>query len=444
MASTLAADLGNTSLLPSLLSGGTLHVLGADVTSDPARYAAYVSANEVDVLKITPNHLSALVAGRAGRELAAVLPRKWIVLGGEALRPDVARMLLGADTCRVLNHYGPTETTVGACTFQVTAESLEQALSFGAQTVPLGRPIAGMHAYVVDDHGNEQPVSVPGELLLGGAGVAQGYLGRDDLTAERFVSAFGERVYRTGDRVRRLADGTIEFLGRADDQVKVRGYRVELGEVEHLLAKHPAVTHSVAALHAMEGADAQLLAYVVLKQGGYEMAHTERPTSSAILEWMATLVPAYMVPSTVVVLDALPLTANGKIDRAKLPAPGAVLDDSASYVAPRSDTEVKLAGIWADVLKQEKVGVTANFLALGGHSLLAIRVLGKISRALGVRLPLRALFDAPTIAQLAIVVEAERAVSAPTISVAARSRDAYRIGSTAPGTPAGSGPEGAS
>jgi amino acid adenylation domain-containing protein len=424
LASTLAADLGNTSLFPSLLGGGTLHVLGKDVTTDPARFAEYVSAHPLDVLKITPNHALALTAGKGG----AVLPTRWLVVGGEALRPEVARAFLSAGTCRLLNHYGPTEATVGVLTHEVTAASL------GAPTVPLGRPLANTHAYVVDAHLNEQPVGVPGELLLGGAGVARGYLRRDDLTRERFVDFDGERVYRTGDRVRRLADGAIEFLGRVDDQVKVRGFRVELGEIEQMLRAHPGVEQAVVVLR-----EEALIAYAVPKHAGYAVSHSDRPTRETLTEWVAAQLPEYMVPNAIVLLDALPLTPNGKVDKRALPAPDATESDADAFVAPRTPTEEQLATIWAEVLKKERVGATDNFMDLGGHSLMAIRVLGRISKAFGLRLPIRALFDAPTVEQLASRIDAERAAGAPapTGGIGAVSRDAYRIGKSAPAGPAG-------
>jgi amino acid adenylation domain-containing protein len=405
MASTLAADLGNTSLLPALLSGATLHVLGKEVTTEPARFAEYVSVHQLDVLKATPNHVLALAAGKTGAELAAVLPKQWLVLGGEALRLDAARTFLGAGGCRVLNHYGPTETTVGVLTHEVTAASLDAASALGAQTVPLGRPLGNTQAFVVDAYGNEQPVGIPGELWLGGAGVTQGYLNRPVLTAERFTTFRGVRVYRTGDRVRRLPDGTMEFLGRADDQVKVRGYRVELGEVEQALRAHPGVAQGVVIKR-----DEELVAYAVAKQAGYAVSHSDRPTSEKLTEWLAAQLPAYMVPSAVVLLEQLPLTANGKLDRAALPAPDAVGAAQASaFVAPRSETETVVAKIWRDVLKKEQVSVTDSFLDLGGHSLLAIRVLGRISKELGVRLALRALFETPTVEKVAAIIDAELA-----------------------------------
>lgn len=400
LASTLGADLGNTSLLPALLSGGTLHVLSKSATTEPMRYAEYVAANPLDVLKITPNHFTALSAGKAG-----VMPRKWLVLGGEALRPEVARSLVSEGSCRVLNHYGPTETTVGVLTFEATSRSIGESGTQGAQTVPLGRPLPNTRAYVMDRDGHEQPVGIPGELLISGAGVARGYVGRDDLTAERFVEA-PRRSYRTGDRARRLEDGTIEFLGRADDQVKVRGYRVELGEIEQLLRTHPGVDNCVVLLRAAQDREAALVAYVVAKSEGYAVSHSDRPTSAKLTEWLGAQLPGHMVPSAVVLMDALPLTANGKVDRARLPEPGGVEEGTASFVAPRTPTETQLAAIWAEVLKRDQVGVTDNFLALGGHSLLAIRLLGKISKSFGVRLPLRSLFETPTVEQIAVAVDA--------------------------------------
>lgn len=407
LASTLSADLGNTSLYPSLLAGGTLHLLGKDVTTEPARFAAQMSAHKLDVLKITPQHFLALSAGKRRADLATVLPAKWLVTGGEALRPDIAHLVLDAHACRLLNHYGPTETTVGVLTFAATPAALDAARAFGAQTVPIGRPLANTQAFVVDPHGVEQPVGIPGELWIGGDGVTEGYLHRGDLTAGPFVDFRGRRTYRTGDRVRRLGDGTIEFLGRADHQVKLRGYRVELGEVEQALRSHPGVEAVVATLYAGEAGEPRLVAYVVAKQEGYAVSHNDRATPDKLREWAAAHLLEYMVPSTVVLLDALPLTANGKVDRAALPSPDVAAE--AVHVEPRTDTERQLVAIWAAVLKKDVVGVTESFLDLGGHSLLAIRVLGRISKEFGVRLALRSLFETPTVEQIAVIIDAERA-----------------------------------
>ncbi|HEX9484889.1 MAG TPA: AMP-binding protein, partial [Gemmatimonadaceae bacterium] len=401
MISTLGADLGNTSLFPALLSGSTLHMLGKAVASEPAAFARYVSAHPLDVLKITPNHLNALSAGKTGGELAAILPKRWLVLGGEALRPELVRTLLRGAPCRILNHYGPTETSVGVLTFEATFESVEAAQAAGAQTVPVGRPLANTTAFVVDTHDSEQPVGIPGELFIGGDGVAKEYLGRPEQTADRFISFRGQRVYRTGDLVRRLPDGAIEFLGRVDDQVKVRGYRVELGEIAQVLRTHPAALDAFVVLRSDEGAEPQLVAYVVPKKEGYAASHAEKPTGRTITEWLAGRLPEYMVSSAVVLVDALPLTANGKVDRNLLPAPEGDADDSGAHVDPRDDTERQLVLIWQEVLKKPVIGVRDNFFDLGGHSLLAIRILGKISKVFGQRMSLRTLFESPTIELLA-------------------------------------------
>ncbi|MBC8086228.1 MAG: AMP-binding protein, partial [Phycisphaerae bacterium] len=408
LASTLAADLGNTSVFPALFAGGTLHVLSKEVTTEPSLFASYMAANALDVVKITPNHLIALLAGKRGKELAAVLPAKWVVTGGEALKLDAARLLLSAGSCRVLNHYGPTETTVGVCTFEVTQNSLDGIAAAGAQSIPVGHPLVNTHAFVVDARVYEVPVGVIGDLLIGGWGVTQGYLHNAERTAEVFVQHNGQRVYRTGDRVRRLSNGAIEFLGRGDHQIKIRGYRVELGDIEQVIGSHPGLESAVVTLRANAAGDAGLVAYVVPLQGGYAVAHADRPTVEKIREWAAVQLPDYMVPGSIIMLDALPLTANGKVDRAALPSPDA--QPTRVQVAPRTDTERQLVSIWSTVLKVEDVGVTDRFLDLGGHSLLAIRVLGRISKDLGVRLALRSLFETPTIAEIAVVIDAERAV----------------------------------
>lgn len=437
LVSTLGADLGNTSLFPALCCGGTLVVLSSAAATEPAAFADAVATQPLDVLKITPNHLQALMAGKQGADLARVLPKRWIITGGEALRWDLASQLLGAKSCRVLNHYGPTEATVGVCTFEITAGSMAEEKSGGAQTVPVGSPLANTTAHVLDAHLQLMPVGIPGELYLGGAGIAAGYVGQPLLTAEkflddRFATWTGARLYRTGDRVRRRESGRIEFLGRADDQVKVRGYRLELGDVEHELRQHPGIADVVVVARSTPTADGQpgettLVAYVVWRTGGYEAAHAERPTVEKVNEWLRARVPDHMVPSAIMVLDALPLSANGKVDKHALPEPSADAGTEA-HVAPRTETETALAAIWQDVLKKDRVGVTDDFLALGGHSLLAIRVLGKISKQFAVRLPLRSLFDSPTVEKLAAVLEAERAGAAtPAAGITARARDAHRI-----------------
>ena len=411
--STLAADLGNTAIFPALASGGTLHVLPADVTLDGPRFAADATANPIDVLKITPSHLRALMSA-AGSAASALLPREWLVLGGEACPWDLVDEVKRIGSCQVLNHYGPTETTVGASVFP-TGGRADAPL---AATVPIGRPLANVQLWVLDAAMQQLPVGIPGELFIGGAGVASGYLNRPDLTAERFVTIPGlGRIYRTGDRVRRLPGGAIEFLGRGDGQVKIRGFRVELGEIEQVLDQYPGMDRSVATLFvAGEQTDAEpvLVAYAVVKSSGYAAAHGERPTPERLRAWAAERLPDYMVPHTVVMIDHVPLTPNGKLDLRALPAPttGSTGGAAAPLATPRSETEVALMAIWTEALKRDSVGIRDNFFELGGHSLIAIRVLGKVSRKFGVRLSLRALFDAPTVEQLAELLDLELKLAA--------------------------------
>jgi amino acid adenylation domain-containing protein len=403
--STLAADLGNTAIFPALTSGGTLHVLAADVAMDGTAFAAYGRANTIDVLKITPSHLRALMSA-AGASAPDLLPRRWLVLGGELCPWDVVGVVQRIGRCRVLNHYGPTETTVGASVFAVTERSAAPL----ATSVPIGLPLANVQLHVLDAQRQRVPVGVPGELYIGGAGVAAGYLNQADLTSERFVELPGMgRVYRTGDRVRRHPGGAIEFLGRADGQVKVRGFRVELGEIEQVIRRLAGVDQAVVMAHGdADNATPQLVAYAVPAPASYATAHAERPTPERIKRWVAEQLPDFMVPSAVIMLEALPLTANGKVDRRALPMPGDDITAATGPVAPRTETELSLVTIWSETLKRDQIGIHDNFFELGGHSLLAIRVLGKVSRTFGVRLALRTLFESPTIEALAVTIEREK------------------------------------
>ena len=395
--STLAADLGNTAIFPALCTGGVLHVIPVQTATEPARFAEYLASHAVDVLKITPSHLAALLAGA---EAGTVLPARWLVAGGEALPLALAERVRAAGSCRLLNHYGPTETTVGACTFEVVDDLAGTATA----TVPIGSPLANVRCYVLDAGRELVPIGVPGELFIGGAGVANGYLHRAALTAERFVDdpfagAQRARMYRTGDRVRRLPSGDLEFLGRLDDQVKMRGFRVELGDVESALALHPSVDRAAVVYQPGTDGAGRLLGYATLRDGA-------RDDTAALREWLAQQLADHMVPEQVTILTELPLTPNGKLDRARLPHVDAAPVAARAYVAPRTPTETAVAAIWADVLKTDRIGVHEQFLDVGGHSIVAIRLLGKLSRAFGVRISLRTLFDGPTIAQLAATIDA--------------------------------------
>jgi len=389
MVSTVAADLGHTSFFGALCSGRTLHLIGADRAFDPDRFAAYMAEHAVDVLKIVPSHLQALLqASRA----ADVLPRQLLVLGGEATTwPLLDRIHSLAPACRVLNHYGPTETTVGVLTQEAAHASRRAAV------LPLGRPIGNLRASVLDAWLQFVPAGVPGELYLGGQGVARGYGQRAALTAERFVAdprRAGERMYRTGDRVRQLPEGSLEFLGRVDDQVKVRGYRVELGEVRAALLVQEGVQAAEVVFHQSDDGRAQLHAYVAVQGAqGFD--------ASALRSRLAQALPDYMVPAAIVALDALPLTPNGKLDRRALPAPRVEVANK-HYAAPEGEAETALAAIWAEVLRVERVGRHDNFFELGGDSILTLQVVAR-ARKKGLRISPRQLMEQQTIARAAAV-----------------------------------------
>jgi len=387
----LSTDLGNTSIFPALLGGGTLHLVAPGDTIDSSRFASYLRSHPIDVLKIAPTHLRALLDGD---QTEAILPKRWLVTGGEALSWQlVERLQAAAPTCRILNHYGPTETTVGSCTFEVGTGS---PLS---PTVPIGRPLPRARAYVVDLNLRLLPIGVPGELCIGGDGVASGYLAQPEQTQERFLpDPFADesaaRLYRTGDRVRALEDGNLEFLGRVDDQVKIRGYRVEPGEIQSVLSTHPAL-RQCAVVARSSGDDHELVAYVVLQGDA---------SADELRAFLAESLPAYMVPARFVSLSALPLTASGKIDRRALPDP-AEFELVAEYVAPRTPLEEELARIWADLLGVDRVGVHDDFFALGGHSLLATQAVIRIRSTIA-DIELHSIFDAPTVSALADAIVA--------------------------------------
>ncbi len=400
--STFAADLGNTMLFPPLCLGGTLHVLAEALTTDPEGLAGYFDHHAVDYLKIVPSHLSALLSGARPER---VLPRELLVLGGEAssweLTDHLARL---SPAMRIANHYGPTETTVGVLTCVV-----DPARRAPAAIVPLGRPLPNARIYLLDAGGQPTPAGVPGEVHVGGACVARGYLGRADLTAERFLrDPFAgdpaARMYRTGDRARYLPDGTLIFLGRVDHQVKIRGFRVELGEIEGAITAHAGVKEAVVLVVEETPGDRRLAAYVVPRA----VEGAEGLSVDGLRSALAARLPEYMIPAAFVVLEALPLTPNGKVDRQALAAlarTAAMREGEAEHAAPRTPVEEVLAGIWADVFERERVGVHERFADLGGHSLLAIQIIARAREAFQVEVPLRSIFEAPTVAGLAERVE---------------------------------------
>lgn len=385
---TPAFDLSVPDLYLPLVSGAKLVFVPRDQTQDPARLAAALKEAGATFMQATPSTWRMLVdAGWDGQtELK-------IVCGGEALPRSLANELI--DRGASLWHmYGPTETTVWSSALQLTR-------GFGPP--PIGGPIANTRFYLVDRHLEPVPVGVAGELLIGGEGVARGYRNRPDLTAERFIDdpfdpeARG-RVYRTGDRMRFRSGGTLEFLGRLDYQVKLHGYRIELGEVEASLDAHPEVRQSVVLIDEDETGVKRLVAYVVAENG-------LEPAPDDLRRHVSESVPSYAVPSTIVRLDELPLTANGKLDRKALPRPALLRTDLRSrYVAPTTPTEEAVAAIWADLLGIDKVGAEDDFFQLGGHSLLAVKMLARVHDMLGVEVFLTTVFERPTLAAFADVI----------------------------------------
>ncbi|QSQ15806.1 non-ribosomal peptide synthase/polyketide synthase [Myxococcus landrumensis] len=411
LVSTFGADLGNTVLFPALLTGGELHVITQERAGNPVGMAEYFQRHPVDCVKMVPSHLAAWLTAP---EPAQVLPRKRLVLGGESSSWALLEQLHAwAPSLEVFNHYGPTETTVGVLAGRVV-ETRRDGSGGRSQSVPLGTPLANTRVYVLDESLGPVPVGVPGELFIGGVQVARGYLGRPELTAERlgpdpFSPEPGARMYRTGDRVRWLADGRVEFLGRSDFQVKVRGFRVEPGEVAAVLREHPSVGNAVVMAREDGPGEQRLVAYVVSGRA--------RVTVESLRSFARERLPAHMVPGAFVVLESLPLTPNGKLDRRALPAPEAgAASTAAGHEPPATPLEELLASIWSEVLRVERVGRHDDFFALGGHSLVATQVVARLRVALGVEVPLRALFEAPTLEGLARrVAQASRTVSMPAL-----------------------------
>ncbi|HEY7406567.1 MAG TPA: amino acid adenylation domain-containing protein, partial [Candidatus Angelobacter sp.] len=393
--STLSADLGNTAIYPSLLSGGELHVIDEDHVMDGQRLGEYFEREKIDCLKIVPSHLEGLRGARGGER---VMPRKVLVSGGEALPWKWARDWQTVNACKVINHYGPTETTVGAVRFRIPPGET------GDGIVPIGQPLGNMQLYVMDRHMELVPSGGLGELYIGGAGVGRGYVNRPELTAERFVpdpfSGFGQRLYKTGDLVRRNKDGNIEFLGRVDQQIKIRGFRIELGEIESALRQQPGIEQAAVVATEGENGSKRLVAYIVPSSSPENSAVSVAIDVELLRAQLGSLLPDYMVPAAYVLMKEFPLNANGKLDRKKLPAPDTGAYLAREFEAPVGEIESTVASIWANVLKVERAGRNDNFFELGGHSLLAITAIERMREA-GYTVNVRDLFASPTLKSLA-------------------------------------------
>ncbi|MCG3148784.1 MAG: D-alanine--poly(phosphoribitol) ligase subunit 1 [Verrucomicrobiae bacterium] len=372
---TLSFDIAGLELFLPLTTGACVVVATQETAMDGLRLRQELTRCGATVMQATPATWRMLLETEWPGD-----PRLKILCGGEALPAELAAQLL--PVCAELwNMYGPTETTIWSTCCRVT----------DPRDIHIGRPIDNTQVYIVDAALQPQPVGVAGELLIGGDGLALGYLGRPELTAEKFIAnpfRAGERVYRTGDLARWRPDGNVECMGRLDHQVKVRGFRIELGEIETALGQHPAIRDAVVVAR-----EQQLVAYLVA---------SAPPPVSELREFLGKTLPHYMVPALFVFLDRLPLTPNGKVDRKALPAPAAGgRDQQVEFVAPRTPQEIQLAELWRQVLRVPQVGVNDNFFELGGHSLLAVQVTTRLHQALAVELPLRVMFEKPTLGELA-------------------------------------------
>ncbi|HWS53696.1 MAG TPA: amino acid adenylation domain-containing protein, partial [Pyrinomonadaceae bacterium] len=395
-----AFDFSVWELWGALLHGGRLVVVPESVSPSPEELYNLLRAERVTVLNLTPSVFRPFMRVAASPQ-AAGLDLRTVIFGGEALTLNDLEPWFdrhGFDSPRLVNMYGITETTV-----HVTYRPVRPS-DYPVRTAsPIGLPIGDLRGYVLDPYGRLVPPRVPGELYVAGAGLARGYLNLPALTAERFLpdpfaESPGERMYRTGDRVRFLDGGELEYLGRVDDQVKIRGYRIEVAEIEVALRRHELVRDAAVVPYEEAPGDRRLAAYVVL-------AEQAAATTGDLREYLGGRLPGYMIPSYFVFMESLPLVRNGKVDRRALPDPTeARAATGQEYVAPRNDIEEELAKIWSEVLGVERVGVYDNFFELGGHSLLAAQLVSRVRDAFEVELPLRDLFQVFTIDGLAVAI----------------------------------------
>jgi acyl-coenzyme A synthetase/AMP-(fatty) acid ligase/acyl carrier protein len=393
--SPLGFDLTLTSIFPPLLAGRGI-VLVPEEQRFEGLSLVLNAHRDFTLVKITPSHLEVLNQMLDPDDLAGTT--RTLIIGGEALNSETLSVWrTAAPGVRLINEYGPTETVVGCCVYEVKAEDPDHG------PVPIGRPIANTELYILDKCLHAAPVGVTGELYIGGAGVARGYLERPELTAQVFMpnpfsEVPGTRLYRTGDRARYRRNGIIEYLGRVDQQVKIRGFRIELGEIESALNRHPDIAEAVVlARHDVPG-DTRLVAYLVPQPD-------REPATNEVRTFLRELLPEYMVPTAFVTLRAFPLTPNGKINREALPAPtSSNVDLEGTYVAPRTVLEEVIAAIWVETLGFKRIGVHDNFFEVGGHSLLAMQVISRIREEFHIELPVRSFFDGMTIERLAASV----------------------------------------
>lgn len=413
-------DVFSGDLVRALCSGGKLVICPTEILLDPASLYALMLAERVDCAEFVPAVLRGLLSYVEGINQKLDFMRV-LIAGSDTWTTAEYRKVLnlcGPDT-RLINSYGVAEATIDTTYFETRTTSQLRSEGF----VPIGKPFANMQVHILDRHLQPAPIGVNGTVFIGGAGVARGYLNRPDLTAQKFVpNPFsglpGDRLYNTGDQGRYRPDGNIEFLGRTDNQVKIRGFRVELGEIETVLGRYPGVRQAVVIARELSPGDMRLLAYVI-------------PSAPFAIDdvraFLKDKLPAYMLPSRFVQVKEFPLNTNGKIDRNALPAPGPDTDEQGrQFTAPRNETEAQLASIWGEVLQLKSISVHDNFFTLGGHSLLAIQVISRVRSKFAIELPLRSLFENPTIAELSPVIEAGRGNISVEMPIKPVDRAAYR------------------
>jgi amino acid adenylation domain-containing protein len=418
-ASNTSFDAATFEIWGALINGAQLVGISKDIAISPQEFALQLQQKGITVLFLT----TALFQQIARDVPQAFTSLKYLLFGGETVDIRWVRKVIKHGSPENLIHvYGPTENTTFSTYYCV------QELSESATSIPIGRPITNTQIYILDSHLQPVPINVIGELYIGGDGLARGYLNRPELTNERFINnVFNDKnnviydkfdcllddgrgnpapTFKTGDLARYLPDGNIEFLGRIDNQIKIRGYRIELSEIEAVLSQHPAVREAVVTACEDIPDDKYLIAYVVSNVG-----IPRQETQSFVLELRQFLqgkLPEYMLPKAYTILESIPLNPNGKIDRRALPMPDSVTFDNLNYVAPRTQVEELLVEIWAKLLGKEQVGVRDNFFELGGHSLLATQLVSRIRDGFKIDLPVRNLFEAPTVEQFARYIDTMR------------------------------------
>lgn len=388
-----AFDAAVWEIWPYLTAGATLYLPGTDILAMPEHLKNWLVSEQISI-SFLPTPLAEELLALSWPEKTAL---RIMLTGGDKLSGYPAADL----PFQLVNNYGPTENTVVTTSGLVTSGNR-------SDTAPhIGAPIANTQVYILDKHLQQTPIGIPGEIHIGGEGLARAYLNREELTAEKFIphpfdNAPGRRLYKTGDWACFLADGNIKFLGRIDNQVKIRGFRIELGEIETTLVQHHEVLQAVVMLREDRPGEKQLAAYVVAEPD-------RKPSAGALKQFLKETLPAYMVPAAIMLLETFPLTPNGKVDRRALPKPDPVQCLSAEHdAAPRTDTEKELTAVWREILSMASIGIHDNFFDVGGHSLLAIRLIQRIETALGASMPVSTLFKAPTIAEMARLIDSQK------------------------------------